>query len=66
MRRAGVESRGVLPEVERFLGRIDAVPGRAVQVEVDVDAVLPALFQGLVEVLELHFVHLEPTSRVRI
>ena len=61
---AEVHGFGVVPEVKGFGGGIDAVAGGAVEVEVDVDGVLAAPFDGLVDFGEDFFMEGEEVLRV--
>jgi hypothetical protein len=54
----------ILPQIERLLGRIDAVAGRAMQVQDHVHAMLLSKLHGSIELLQHRFVQLAPLLRL--
>src|SRR5712691_9222538 len=59
MEGAGFERFLILPQVQRFLGRIDAITGCAMQVEIDVDSMFAAKIDGIVDVFQVRLADLQ-------
>src|ERR1051325_7126087 len=62
MESAGVDRRLVVPEIERLFRRIDAITGRAMQIEVDVDLMLLADFDDVIDVFQFCVPYFEPVA----
>ena len=59
MKSAGFERFLILPQVQRFLGWIDAITGCAMQVEIDVDSMLSPKLYGIINILQIGLADLQ-------
>ncbi len=64
MKGASLQRLFIGPQIQRLPGRVDTVAGGAVQIEVNMHAVLPSKPDGIVNVLQVLRTHLQQVIRV--